>query len=271
MTLHLTAHRDGFAAGLTMITRFDEPEDDTGIAMGVLKLRDGEVHETTTDSESAYLLMSGEAEVTVGNRSATLQRGSLFEGSPSCVHAPTGTNIRLAARGETEFTVYHIRNDKGFEPKIYQPDDTPNEHRGKGQVGNACYRFVRTIFDGSSADPNTEMVLGEVVTMPGRWSSYPPHNHPQPEIYHYRFTDPRGFGYGELGERVLKIRPYDSVKIFHPDTHCQTAAPGYGMYYAWVIRHLPDNRYTIPDFAEEHRWTMEPGATAWQPSDVDPL
>ena len=41
------------------------------------------------------------------------------------------------------------------------------------------------------------------------------------------------------------------------------------MYYAWVIRHLPDKPYTIPEFTEEHRWTLEPvpilaaDATAW--------
>ena len=106
--------------------------------------------------------------------------------------------------------------------------------------------IVRTVFDRRNADPNAELVLGEVVTMPGRWSSYPPHHHPQPEIYHYRFTKPQGFGHAELGEQVLKVRQYDTVKILDGLDHAQCAAPGYGMYYAWVIRHLPDNPYGIP-------------------------
>jgi hypothetical protein len=37
------------------------------------------------------------------------------------------------------------------------------------------------------------------------------------------------------------------------------------MYYSWVIRHLPDNPYTVPEFTAEHRWTMEPGAAIWKP------
>jgi 5-deoxy-glucuronate isomerase len=37
------------------------------------------------------------------------------------------------------------------------------------------------------------------------------------------------------------------------------------MYYAWVIRHLPDNPYGIPEFTEDHRWTTDPKAEFWRP------
>jgi membrane fusion protein (multidrug efflux system) len=48
----------------------------------------------------------------------------------------------------------------------------------------------------------------------------------------------------------------------------QTAAPGYGMYYAWVIRHLPNNPYGIPDFTDEHKWVMEKNAAFWFPEEL---
>ena len=147
--------------------------------------------------------------------------------------------------------MYRTANVKPFAATLYLPDDVPNEHRGAGQVGGACLRFVRTIFDGTNTDANCELVLGEVITMPGRWSSYPPHHHRQPEIYHYRFTEPRGYGHAELGDTVLKVRQYDTVKIFDGNDHAQCTAPGYGMYYAWVIRHLPGDRYTVPEFTDE--------------------
>ena len=102
--------------------------------------------------------------------------------------------------------------------------------------------------------------------MPGGWSSYPPHHHPQPEIYHYRFTHPQGFGHAELGEQVFKVRQYDTIKILAGNDHAQCAAPGYGMYYSWVIRHLPGKPYTVPEFTADHAWTMTPGASYWQPS-----
>jgi 5-deoxy-glucuronate isomerase len=268
MTRHLTGFRGGFGLGLTPITRLDEAEDDTGIALAVLKLAAGERREAETERETAWLLMSGEVEATVDNQTVRFARTSLFDESASCIHVSAGTRVAFQPIGDVEFTVYETANTERFAPRVFHPEDVPNEHRGRGQVDDACYRFVRTIFDRTNSDPKAELVLGEVVTMPGRWSSYPPHHHPQPEIYHYRFTDPRGFGHAELGEEVLKVRQYDTVKIFDGYDHPQVAAPGYGMYYAWVIRHLPDNPYTVPDFTPEHRWTMDQAAEFWRPKDA---
>src|SRR3990172_5654938 len=44
MAVHLTEHRRGFGPGFTAITRLDEAEDATGIALGVLRLGPGESH-----------------------------------------------------------------------------------------------------------------------------------------------------------------------------------------------------------------------------------
>jgi 5-deoxy-glucuronate isomerase len=131
-----------------------------------------------------------------------------------------------------------------------------------------CLRLVRTLFDHSNSHPDAELVLGEVVTLPGRWSSYPPHHHPQPEIYHYRFDRPEGFGHAELGETVLKVRHNDTVRILAGNDHAQCAAPGFAMYYSWVIRHLSGNPYTVPEFTEAYRWTMAPDAPYWRPVGV---
>jgi len=269
MGTHIATNRAGFRLGLTPITRIDETETPTGLAVSVLKLEAGAVHEETPAHETAYLLMSGQATVTVGNRVADVARGSLFDDSPSAVHLSAGTSLRIVALSPVELTVYACANARPFPAAIYLPADTKDEHRGKGQVGGACLRLVRTIFDATNASPDAELVLGEVITLPGRWSSYPPHHHPQPEIYHYRFTHPQGFGFAQHGEDVFKVRHYDTVKIVAGCDHAQTAAPGYGMYYAWVIRHLPGNPYTVPEFTAEHRWTMEPGAEIWRPRGVE--
>jgi 5-deoxy-glucuronate isomerase len=152
---------------------------------------------------------------------------------------------------------------------IHHPSEVRVDARGKGAVKNAAYRFVRTIFDPTNAHENAELVLGEVVNLPGRWSSYPPHHHPQPEMYHYRFTEPQGYGHAELGETVLKVRYNDTVKIFDGQDHPQCAAPGYGMYYSWVIRHLPGRRYDVPEFSEEHKWVMSPTKDHWWPRGIE--
>ena len=267
MTVHITQHRNGFEPGRTRITRHDEDADNAQISLEVLKLAAGETMSSDTEFETAWLLMSGEVHGSAGDKKFRFSRSSLFDESPSCIHVAGGTHVEFTCDTDTEFTVYSCDNALPFEPRIFNPDDVADEPRGKGQVGDRCLRYVRTIFDDTNSDPNTGLVLGEVITFQGGWSSYPPHHHPQPEIYHYRFTEPQGYGHAELGDNVLKVRNFDTVKILDLNDHAQCAAPGYGMYYSWVIRHLPDNRYSVPEFTDEHAWIMQPRARYWQPQD----
>ena len=266
MSAHITAHRSGFPLGHTTITRIDEGH---GIGFAVLRLEAGATTTLALERETAWLLMNGDLRVQVGDLVVRLERRSLFDQSASAVHAAAGTYVTLEALADTELTVYETANRRPFAPRVFGPADVPDEFRGKGQVRDRSLRFVRTIFDRRNAPADAELVLGEVVTLPGGWSSYPPHHHPQPEIYHYRFTEPQGYGHAELGETVLKVRHHDTICIGAGLDHAQCAAPGYGMYYAWVIRHLPGNPYTVPEFAPEHAWTMAPGSSGWWPRKVD--
>lgn len=265
MTVHITDHRDGFPLGTTQITREDDANDNVPITLEVVKLAAGDEFTASVDQETAWLLMNGAVSGRVGCTEISFERTSLFDETPSCFHVAAGSEFEIRARDDTEFTVYSCNNTKPFDMRVFLPDEVANEPRGKGQVNDRCLRYVRTIFDGSNSDPNTELVLGEVITFQGAWSSYPPHHHAQPEIYHYRFTEPQGYGHGELGETVLKVRNFDTVKILDLKDHAQCAAPGYGMYYSWVIRHLPGNRYTVPEFTSEHAWIMDPDRTYWDP------
>lgn len=259
--MHIREHRGGFNVGFTEIT---STGDDTGIALGVHKFKGGERYVDTAKSETAWLLMDGRVSIEFGGEVYEFQRRSLFDDLPICLHVSAGTEVRLTINEDSEFTVYQTANAANFSPRLYREDDVESEDRGKGQVGDTCWRVVRTIFGIDNRDPASELVLGEVITLPGRWSSYPPHHHAQPEIYHYRFNEPQGYGHGELGDSVLKVRQYDTVKILDLNDHAQCAAPGYAMYYSWVIRHLPDQPYTAPEFTEEHTWVMKSDATFWQ-------
>jgi 5-deoxy-glucuronate isomerase len=123
-------------------------------------------------------------------------------------------------------------------------------------------RIVRTIFDYSNA-PWSNLVLGEVITFPGKWSSYPPHHHKQPEIYHYRFFPENGYGICQLGDEACVVRNGDTVEIVMDESHPQAAAPGYAMYYIWAIRHLDNATYTTPVFEKEHLWVTSSDAVLW--------
>ncbi len=237
--------------------------DSTGIQFSLLTLSAGEALSLNSPHELACLHLAGKISFTVDGTAYTNERLSLFDQAPWAAHVPPQCPLKITALSDCECALFETRNASTFAPAVYTPDAVTNERRGEGQVGNCALRYVRTIFDNSNSDPATQLVLGEVVNFPGRWSSYPPHHHPQPEIYHYRFSDPRGYGHAELGEDVLKVRHGSTVKILDGVDHSQCSAPGYAMYYLWVIRHLPQARYTIPEFTEEHRWTLDPHSEFW--------
>jgi len=255
MTRHLKKYRQGFPLGITQIT---QDYDETGIAFSILKMEAGELCEFTCSMETAILHMAGTIEFYWNDQKVQNSRNSLFEEQPFALHVPMDTPVTISAVTDCECAIFETENEKEFPPVCYSSEGVKDEHRGKGLVEETSLRFVRTIFDGSNSHPNTELVLGEVVNFPGKWSSYPPHHHPQPEIYHYRFSKPNGYGHAELGEEVMKVRQNDTIKIMDELDHAQCSAPGYGMYYIWVIRHLEGNRYTVPEFTEEHQWTLQP-------------
>ncbi|HTO02167.1 MAG TPA: 5-deoxy-glucuronate isomerase [Opitutus sp.] len=252
------------------VSIFNETADghddfDAAMDFGIVQFPAGASLEETHAKETAWVLLAGDAEVEFSETRSTLHRSSLFDEPPSAVHLGPQTRVKITAHDSgAEFAVVRTSNDRRFAPRLFQPNDLVPEYRGAGLVQNACLRNVRLIFD-RNARPEANLVLGEVVNYPGRWSSYPPHHHDQPEIYHYRFTDPRGYGHAELGDDVLKVRMNDTVFIPPGLDHAQVSAPGYGMYYLWMIRHLPGNPYTGFTFAEEHKWTLDPAQQGWLP------
>ena len=171
----------------------------------------------------------------------------------------------LEAITDAELTVYRCPNERPFEPRVFHPADVPDEHRGAGQVRDRCLRLVRTIFDRTNSPEQVELVLGEVITLPGGWSSYPPHHHAQPEIYHYRFTGAAGYGHAEVGENVYRVASGDTTVIPGGLDHAQVSAPGYGMYYLWVVRHLPGRPYKGFKVTPAYRWLLDPANQGWLP------
>ena len=190
---------------------------------------------------------------------AEVARRSVFDEAPTALHVPGGHAGALTddQRRRREWAVARATNERGSPAACSPPADVPPEYRGKGLVQDASLRNVRLIFD-RERRPESNLVIGEVVNYPGRWSSYPPHHHVQPEIYHYRFTEPQGYGHSELGEQVFKVRGRDTVRILDGVSHAQVSAPGYGMYYIWIVRHLPGNPYTGFRFDPEHEWVLDP-------------
>ena len=255
MSPYLIRNPQGFAAGFTSVTRIGEEQHDTGIHFGIWKLLAGEVITINVSLESAYLLIQGQCEFFFDDKHYQANRQSCFDDNPVALHIAANRTARIKASTACEFAVVETLNDADFATEFFSETNLLElEQRGINLLNNTSHRIVRTIFDIRNR-PQAKLVLGEVINAPGRWSSYPPHHHPQPEIYHYRFTEPQGYGHAECGDEVFKVRQFDTYKILNENDHAQTAAPGYGMYYIWMIRHLDGLPYTVPEFTEEHNWT----------------
>lgn len=255
----LIDRKEPYGWGYTPITVEGEETLDTMIDFGILRIKAGDVYRAKTDKETAYLLMEGSAGFKFDREEASAERTSLFHESCPCLHVPAGVEVEITAKSDVELAVNATTNPRRFAPKFYRAEDVRSEERGKGTMQETSTRIVRTVFDKSNA-PDANLVLGEVITFPGKWSSYPPHHHPQPEIYHYRFLPEQGFGVAVLGDNLIKVTHRSTVKIVQNEVHPQTAAPGYAMYYLWVIRHLDDNPYITPTFVPEHLWVTDENA-----------
>ncbi|MGG7178006.1 5-deoxy-glucuronate isomerase [Clostridium paraputrificum] len=216
-----------------------------------------------TNKETAILHISGSIKLIWEDKIYLNTRKSLFDEEPSCLHISKGVEVTIVAIDEAEILVQQTENDRTFESKLYTEKNIRSDVFGDGVAGGACRRIVRTIFDYNNA-PYSNMVMGEVITYPGRWSSYPPHHHPQPEVYFYRFDKEQGFGACFIGEDTFKIKHNSVANIPGGLVHPQTSAPGYGMYYCWMIRHLKDNPWTSRIDDEAHTWIMKDDAKIWE-------
>ncbi len=206
-------------------------------------------------NETAFLLLKGEAEISWNSRTEKISRENPFVKTPYCLHVPKNTEVSITASEGTEILIQQTDNERDFTPVFYTPDDILYQEFGKGQWDGTGYRICSTVFDYDNA-PYSNMVLGEVFNQPGRWSSYPPHHHPQPEVYYYQFDKPQGFGACFIGDNVFKSTEGSACFITDGYDHEQVVAPGYEMCYVWMIRHIDGDPWykTTRFYAEEHEW-----------------
>lgn len=230
---------------------------------GLLALNKGDAYADNEPLERAFLLISGAAQINWGGHEAVVSRKNCFDENPYVLHVPKNISVTITGgEGGCEFSVHRTKNDEEFCPRMCLPSECVSEHRGQGTMNETSTRIVRTVLDKTSA-PYSNLVLGEVIGYPGKWSSYPPHFHRQPEIYHYRTVPENGYGYCDLGDEVLKVQNNDTVVISKGQIHPHVTAPGYALWYLWVIRHLDDESYITPTFVEEHAWVMDKNASFW--------
>lgn len=238
-----------------------EENVDIKMDFGMLTLESGDSYQFNEAKECIFTLLSGEVTFHFEGKEEKAKRDSCFHENPTVLHVPENTSVIISCSGgKAEVLVQATKNSRKFAAKLLRTEDLlcPTEMRGAGSMNEASTRIVRTFFDRSTC-PETNFFIGEVVSYPGKWSSYPPHFHTEPEIYFYRFLPENGYGFAEMGDEVLKVRNNDLTGMPEDKTHSQSTAPGYAEYYLWVIR-LRDDVDMVTNLVEEHKWAAAENA-----------
>ncbi|HEV2251382.1 MAG TPA: 5-deoxy-glucuronate isomerase [Candidatus Limnocylindria bacterium] len=202
---------------------------------------------TLTDREACVVLLGGGCELRAAGRTldASDGRASPFDGAPHALYAPPGTEITATAgpRG-AELAVGTAPATKGAPVQVFRPPDARLEVRGSGNMERRIHHLLMEDRDAE------RLLLTEVVTPAGHWSSYPPHKHDTDdppretlleETYYYRLRDPkRGFAIQRVYtadrslDRSVAARDGDLVLVPR-GFHTVSAPPGYEVYYLNVM------------------------------------
>lgn len=254
---HLFGYPSYSMTGEKVITDTTGLYKDMLMNISVLQMKSGDIkHLCNNTEETAILLLKGTLCYQWQGKTETVKRADCFQELGYCLHVPKGVCVQLTAEADCEVLLQATANDKDFEPVFYRPEDCRDETFGEGVLDNTAVRKVRTFFDYDNA-PYSNMVLGEIVSNPGSWSSYLPHSHRQPEVYYYRFDHPNGFGACFIGEDVFKATDGSFCAIPGGMMHPQVTAPGYRMFYVWMIRHLDGDPWTDRVLDPKHVWLLE--------------
>jgi 5-deoxy-glucuronate isomerase len=207
------------------------------------------------------LLLQGKARVTWQQQTETLSRKTCFTDNPACLLIPSQEHASIECLADaTRFAVMVTPNEKRFTPIYFKAENCKSENRGAGTLNECATRVVRTLLNREIC-PQSNFLIGEVINYPGKWSSFPPHSHVHPEIYYYNFLPSQhAYGFSQDGDEVYVVQEGDALLALDGRIHPQVAAPGYAMFYVWVIRNSDSNPHIAPPPVKEHAWTTQPGA-----------
>ncbi len=217
------------------------------IRFGVQRLAKGQTLRGRTEGEElCVVLLEGSCRAsTDGGSPAVLgPRRNVFEAYPHALYVPNGHSYAIEAVGACEVAIGRAPSGrKDLAPRVVRPEDCGYEIRGGG---NATRQIIDILPPGFPAD---RLLICEVFTPSGNWSSYPPHKHDKhnpphevdlEETYYYRMRDPKGYGFQRLytangkTDETLKVEHGDLVLIrdgYHPFV----TAYGFDAYYLNVL------------------------------------
>jgi 5-deoxy-glucuronate isomerase len=234
------------------------------VGFSLWRLRPGETVQGTLGAEEAILvLVEGHADITAAGQDFGRMgdRLDVFEKSPPhALYVPAGESWRATAATPLTLALCTAPGGGTRRARTLGPEGIAKVTRGKG--GNT--RVIHPIAM-EERDVAQSLLVTEVFTPEGHWSSYPPHRHDEEdfprmtyleETYYHRLNPAKGYGHqrvftddGSLDE-TMTVHDQDVVLV--PRGHHPCGVPwGVEMYYLNVMAG-PRRAWrfeTHPDFA----------------------
>jgi 5-deoxy-glucuronate isomerase len=236
------------------------------VGFAVIRRKAGQVAEGVDAArETCLVLVTGSADIAAGNeRFAGVggRRTPFEDAAPGAVYVPAGVPWQVVAKDDIELAVCTAPGGEGYVPRQIPSEEMSREVRGR----DTNTRLVRNILPQDR--PAHSLLVVEVVTPSGHWSSYPPHKHDTAadgeetaleETYYHRLDPPQGFAFQRVytDDRSLDetVCVEDGDVVMVPEGYHPVGAPhGYTLYYLnvmagperrWIFRNDPAHEWIV--------------------------
>ena len=254
-----------------------------------VRLGEGKTFEVAIDAfEYVAVVLSGRCNIRSnrGDFEAVGRRGSVFSGLPYAVYLPPNTEFAIESLSEDfEFASCWAPSERETQAKLIRPGDTEMQLLGGGNCSRQMCRIIGGAF------PADRLLVYELYTPGGNWSSYPPHKHDRHRadergkvleaqlnrFSFYKFDRPTGYAYQRVyaadkrWDARMLARQHDII-LMPEGYYTMVSAPGTVTYtlnflagstrefaysedpeFSWVRDTLPgmDPRLPLVDYGME--------------------
>jgi 5-deoxy-glucuronate isomerase len=215
--------------------------------------------------EAAIIVLSGAVEFESGSErwSGIGSRAGVFDAPPDAVYVPMGDGAHVRGQTDAEIALCFCESDRAGKPIRIDPASIEIETRGDGNASRQIRHVIPPSF------PSHRLLVVEVLTPTGNWSSYPPHKHDVDalpdeaeleEIYYHRQHPADGFAFQRV---YTDDRSIDETMTVHDGDvvlvprgyHVVAQAYGYQGYYLNVL--AGDRRSMAASDDTPYRWIRE--------------
>jgi 5-deoxy-glucuronate isomerase len=231
---------------------------------GIINLKKGEAYEDKTGtSEVVLIVLGGKCSVSGDGFSfeSVGERANVFSGKPHSLYIPYGKNYKITGTTDVEIAWTASPSTLKIEPYMIAPGQVKEVHLGKENYQRDAYLILTEEFQSS------HFFIGEAFVPSGNHASYPPHRHEfdnlpvevdMEEVYLFRFNPAQGYGIQKIYTDDRKVDFTCTVKendttLIPRGYHPVINAPGYTMYYLWIMAGK-NNRKFLSVVDPEHKW-----------------